>query len=189
MSDVMPDSPDHRWEPDDAEGYGRVNGRRWRCTDPAIPPTLRQELVNALMQARREVGVGKRAGDAARVENARRLVHAAKVALGERGPKWWLAMSERDVLLRARATLVSLLSIRGADKSVCPSDIARATCGEDWRLQLPRVRLLVYQLADSHQVRVMQKGVEVTRPVRGPIRIAQGDRFEELCTETRDSSC
>jgi hypothetical protein len=46
-------------------------------------------LVKELMDARREVGRALRAKDAEAERAARRRVHAAKVALGERGPKWW----------------------------------------------------------------------------------------------------
>lgn len=69
--------------------YVIIDGRRWRATDPSIPEERRQELVNELMKARRDVGAAKRAGDAAAEADARSRVHAAKVALGERGPKWW----------------------------------------------------------------------------------------------------
>ncbi|KAK0331668.1 hypothetical protein LTR94_027997 [Friedmanniomyces endolithicus] len=41
------------------------------------------------MDARRAVGVAKRAGDDAAVATARKAVDAAKIALGERGPVWW----------------------------------------------------------------------------------------------------
>jgi hypothetical protein len=66
-----------------------IDGRRWRATDPSIPYERRRELVSELMSARRAVGAAKRAGDAAAERRARDRVHAAKVALGERGPKWW----------------------------------------------------------------------------------------------------
>lgn len=66
-----------------------IDGRRWRATDPGIPEERRQELVNELMDARRAVGAAKRAGDEEAERAARARVHAAKVALGERGPKWW----------------------------------------------------------------------------------------------------
>ncbi len=39
------------------------------------------------MKARRAVHDAK--GDEARLKTARSRVHAAKVALGERGPAWW----------------------------------------------------------------------------------------------------
>ena len=72
--------------------YVIIDGRRWRATDPSLPEERRQELVNELMAARRAVGAAKRAGDAKAEKEARSRVHAAKVALGERGEPWW----ERD---------------------------------------------------------------------------------------------
>lgn len=66
-----------------------IDGRRWRATDPSIPEERRRELVHELMAARRAVGAAKRANDADAERAARARVHAAKVALGERGPKWW----------------------------------------------------------------------------------------------------
>lgn len=69
--------------------YFVVRGRLWRCTNPALPPGERTRLTRALMQARRDVGRALRAGDASAVQEARRRVHEAKVALGERGPAWW----------------------------------------------------------------------------------------------------
>ena len=66
-----------------------TDGRRWRATDPSIPEERRQQLVNELMRARRDVGRALRAGDAEAVRESRRRVHACKVALGERGAKWW----------------------------------------------------------------------------------------------------
>lgn len=41
------------------------------------------------MDARRDVGMAKRADDEAGEKDARARVHQAKVALGERGPTWW----------------------------------------------------------------------------------------------------
>lgn len=66
-----------------------IDGRRWRATDPSIPEERRQQLVNELMRARRDVGSAKRAGDAEAEREARARVHECKVALGERGAKWW----------------------------------------------------------------------------------------------------
>jgi hypothetical protein len=66
-----------------------IDGRRWRATDPSIPEERRQELVDELMSARRALGAAKRASDPEAERAARDRVHAAKVALGERGPKWW----------------------------------------------------------------------------------------------------
>ena len=69
--------------------YVIIDGRRWRATDPSVPEERRQELVNELMAARRAVGAAKRADDPAAEKAARARVHAAKVALGERGEPWW----------------------------------------------------------------------------------------------------
>lgn len=41
------------------------------------------------MDARRDVGTAKRAGDKTAEQKARKRVDAAKRALGERGPTWW----------------------------------------------------------------------------------------------------
>ena len=41
------------------------------------------------MRARSAVGRAMKAGDTKAEREARDRVHAAKVALGERGPKWW----------------------------------------------------------------------------------------------------
>ena len=69
--------------------YIVVDGRRWRTTDPGIPEERRAELVKELMSARSAVGWAKRRNDAEAEKAARARVHAAKVALGERGAPWW----------------------------------------------------------------------------------------------------
>jgi hypothetical protein len=66
-----------------------IDGRRWRATNPDLPEEERQRLVKELMDARRDVGRALRDGDAEAEARARRRVHDTKVALGERGPKWW----------------------------------------------------------------------------------------------------
>ena len=65
-----------------------IKGRRWRATDPSIPEQRRRELVSELMSARSAVGHAKRRGDTDAERKARARVQAAKVALGERGPRW-----------------------------------------------------------------------------------------------------
>ncbi|PWE52928.1 hypothetical protein DEM27_27965 [Metarhizobium album] len=74
-----PDTPDGR--------YFVVRGRLWRKSNPALSPSLRDELVKELMSARRDVRKFK--GDPQRMSEARERVDAVKVALGERGPVWW----------------------------------------------------------------------------------------------------
>jgi len=69
--------------------YIIVDGRRWRTTDPRLGEETRQKLVNELMQARRDIAHAHRTKDDALETDARRRVHCAKVALGERGTPWW----------------------------------------------------------------------------------------------------
>ncbi|CAN5768461.1 hypothetical protein BH10ACT9_BH10ACT9_03060 [soil metagenome] len=74
-----------------------VNGRRWRATDPSIPEERRAELTRILMAWRRDV---RRTKGTAQESAARAGVHAAKIALGERGtPPWW---EQTDAQRRAR---------------------------------------------------------------------------------------
>jgi hypothetical protein len=76
-----PTTPDGR--------YFVVRGRLWRTSSPDLPSDERQQLVNALMTARRKVGLAKKAADSEAERSARADVDAAKRALGERGPVWW----------------------------------------------------------------------------------------------------
>lgn len=76
-----PSTPDNR--------YFVVAGRLWRMSNPNLPAEERQQLVNRLMAARRQVGAAVRAGDAQAVREARAQVDEVKRALGERGPVWW----------------------------------------------------------------------------------------------------
>jgi hypothetical protein len=69
--------------------YVVIDGRRWRATNPDLPPEVRQQLVRELMAARRAVGAALRAKDADAEKAARARVNAAKISLGERGAKWW----------------------------------------------------------------------------------------------------
>ena len=69
--------------------YVVIDGRKWRASDPRLSEERRAELVVVLMDARRAVKAAKRAGDEEGLREARRRVHEAKVALGERGEPWW----------------------------------------------------------------------------------------------------
>lgn len=69
--------------------YIVVRGRLWRRADPMLDDDERERLTRALMRARREVRRAMEEGDGAGEKRARQQVHAAKVALGERGRVWW----------------------------------------------------------------------------------------------------
>ena len=66
-----------------------MDGRRWRRTDPALPPEVVEALKSHLGRARSAVGVATRRRDEDAVTAARRRVGIAKRGLGERGPYWW----------------------------------------------------------------------------------------------------
>ncbi len=76
-----PYTPDRR--------YFVVRGRLWRASDPSLREEERDRLTRELMWHRSAVGRAKKAGDREALSLARREVHEAKVALGERGPVWW----------------------------------------------------------------------------------------------------
>lgn len=69
--------------------YIVVRGRLWRASNPHLSASRREKWVKELMAARRAVWLAQQASDADWLKAARKRVHAAKVALGERGPVWW----------------------------------------------------------------------------------------------------
>ena len=76
-----PTTPDGR--------YFVVSDRLWRASNPGLAPEERQQLVDRLMKARREVAAALKARDGNAERAARKEVDEAKRALGERGPVWW----------------------------------------------------------------------------------------------------
>lgn len=153
-----------------------VGGRRWRATDPAIPEPFRQELVDELMDARRAVGSARRAGDEGAETAARARVHRAKVALGERGRPWWEEPSDASERDRLEAILLALAGHRGPDRTICPSDVARARGGDGWRGRMELVRDIARDLARDRTVSISQRGatLDPDEMWRGPIRIRMG---------------
>lgn len=164
MADDRPDRPvpgDGPRLTDDGR-HVVVGGRRWRASDPEIPSTLRQELVDELMSARRAVGAGD--------ESARSRVQHAKVALGERGRPWWEPDRLEHSDPRIRATILALL-IRRNGSTICPSDVARVVGGAGWRRFLERVRQVASELQAEGVIDVVQRGRVVdAETATGPIR-------------------
>src|SRR5690348_6389172 len=77
-------------------------------------------------------------------------------------------------------TIHRLLRARGAGKTICPSEVARAlTDGRSataWRARMPEVRATAARMADRGEVVVLQRGRAVDAcSARGPIRIARAD--------------
>jgi hypothetical protein len=136
------------------DAFLEVDGRKWRRSDPKMPASLRQELVDELMSARRAVAA---AADARQRRAARQRVQDAKVALGERGRPWWLDATATDLEPRIDAAMRALLRSRQAGATICPSEPARIADGESWRRLLPTVRARAMALARAGQVVIMRK--------------------------------
>lgn len=146
-----------------------VDGRKWRATDPSIPPPFERELVSELMSARRAV---KHAADDGHRAAARARVNDAKIALGERGEPWWDEPTADGRRTRTAATIRALLRKRGEGKSICPSDVARTIGSPGWRSLLDEVREVARSLAADGQI-VITKGATTIDPAErttGPIR-------------------
>ena len=72
-----------------------------------------------------------------------------------------------------RTTILELARRRGPDKTICPSDAARAVGGERWRDLMDDARDIARDLARNGDVEISQKGtvLDPDEPWRGPIRI------------------
>lgn len=65
-----------------------------------------------------------------------------------------------------------MATIRGADKTICPSEVAKSVFGDNWRDQMQAVRDAAFELASENKVEITQKGIEVDlEQLKGPIRI------------------
>lgn len=74
---------------------------------------------------------------------------------------------------KLRTAILTLARERGPEKTICPSDAARAVGGDDWRGLMDQARDIARELAKAGDVEITQKG-EVLDPDatwRGPIRI------------------
>lgn len=80
------------------------------------------------------------------------------------------AMSPNADLRRA---ILALARERGPDKTICPSDAARAVGGEQWRDLMEEARELARELARRGEVEISRRGevLDPDVPWRGPVRI------------------
>lgn len=142
--------------PPPKDAFLEARNRKWRRSDPHIPPSLRQGLVNELMSARRAV---RTAANENERRAARRRVQDAKVALGERGLAWWLDASLSDLEPRIEAAIRALLRSRRDDATICPSEAARIVDGQSWRRLLPTVRDVAVRLARIGHIVILRNRV------------------------------
>jgi Protein of unknown function (DUF3253) len=71
-----------------------------------------------------------------------------------------------------RAAIIAAVEKRGAMKSICPSEIARAGWPDDWREHMQDVRTCAYAMQEDGLIDITQGGAIVNgRTSRGAIRI------------------
>lgn len=71
-----------------------------------------------------------------------------------------------------RETILRLCGERGASKSVCPSEVARALDAAHWRGLMPAVRAVSAELAAEGRLQVTQRGVAADPEIaKGAIRL------------------
>jgi len=70
------------------------------------------------------------------------------------------------------AEILRLTAARGPDKSICPSEVARALAPGAWRPLLGAVRAEALRLAAAGRIEILRKGRPVApEAVRGVIRL------------------
>ena len=82
-----------------------------------------------------------------------------------------MAVSDADI----RETIAELFARRDPDKTICPSEVARALGGDQWRDLMEPVRTVAGELAARGDVVVTQKDQPVDiATARGPVSIGRG---------------
>jgi len=73
---------------------------------------------------------------------------------------------------RIRSEIAAQVKARGAEKSICPSEVARAL-SDDWRPLMPQVREVAAGMAAEGELHVTQGGETVDAgTATGPIRLS-----------------
>jgi len=68
--------------------------------------------------------------------------------------------------------IISMATDRGADKTICPSEVARALFPDNWRKHMDEVREVAIGLQQQGKVAITQKRELVDLDnIKGPIRI------------------
>jgi hypothetical protein len=72
-----------------------------------------------------------------------------------------------------RDAILAQTEARGAAKSICPSEVARALEPEDWQKLMPRIRREAAVLAREGRIDILRKGrpVDPEAEIRGVIRL------------------
>ncbi len=75
--------------------------------------------------------------------------------------------------VQAEEAILALVTQRGVDKSICPSEAARLVGGAGWHAELTLIRRVAIQLAASGRIQILRKGKPVSdaAEVKGVIRL------------------
>ena len=77
-----------------------------------------------------------------------------------------------DLTVDISATILSVATQRGAEKSTCPSEIARMLFPDDWRKHMKDVVDAAVDLHHKNKVAITQSGRPIdVNHIKGPIRI------------------
>lgn len=75
-------------------------------------------------------------------------------------------------LTALEATILALAAKAGPEKSICPSEAARAMAPEDWRPLMTATRRAAVRLQAAGRIAILRKGKPVAaEDVRGVIRL------------------
>ncbi|MCA3369251.1 MAG: DUF3253 domain-containing protein [Roseomonas sp.] len=70
------------------------------------------------------------------------------------------------------ATMLRIAAERGPEKSMCPTDVARAVSAENWRPLLGAVRKVAADLARDGKIEILRKGKPISPDeIKGVIRL------------------
>jgi hypothetical protein len=84
-------------------------------------------------------------------------------------------VSPEDAALESK--ILELLAERAATSTICPSEVARALGGEEWRDLMEPARRAARRLVADGEVTITQRGVPVDpSTAKGPIRIRKNPR-------------
>ena len=68
--------------------------------------------------------------------------------------------------------MLRIAAERGPEKSLCPTDVARAVSAENWRPLLGAVRKVAADLARQGKIEILRKGKPISPDeIRGVIRL------------------
>lgn len=77
-----------------------------------------------------------------------------------------------EVTSSIEKTILAMAAERGVDKTICPSEVARALFETHWRKHMEEVRQAAITLQQNGKVCITQKGKPVdVNHIKGPIRI------------------